>query len=99
MGKWQSPGTPSVGSIRLRNSKQQERLQDDLVSGLADADIGTATNYVLDLAASGNKRANDYIEIVAGEQLRKDGPEVSAMWAERLPGRKCQGGCARSRGQ
>lgn len=68
----------------LENQDQKNRFQDSLVGGLADYDIGFATNYVMDLAAAGDKRAGDHMRTVASEQLRKEGPEGAARWAEAL---------------
>lgn len=69
----------------LEDGEQSNRLKESLVGGLADNDIGIATNYVLSLADSGDKRAANYIETVASEQLRKDGHLTAASWAARLP--------------
>ena len=63
---------------------ERNRLQDSLVGGLADHDIGVATRYVMDLAATGDARAAAHMETVASEQIRKAGPEGAARWAESL---------------
>ncbi len=66
-------------------AEERGRFQDELVGGLADHNIDIASNYVLELAAAGDRRSSDLMGIVAGEQLRKEGPLVAASWAERLP--------------
>lgn len=68
----------------VENKDEKNRLMNSLVGGLADYDIGFATNFVMDLAAQGNERAGDHMRTVAGEQVRKDGPEGAARWAESL---------------
>lgn len=70
---------------RLEKPEDRNKLQGSLIGGLADHDIGVATRYVLDLAASGEDGAAGYMGIVAAEQLRKEGPASSALWAESLP--------------
>jgi len=70
---------------RLEKPEDRNRLQGSLVGGLADHDIGVATRYVLDLTASGDGGAAGFMGIVAAEQLRKEGPVSSALWAESLP--------------
>jgi hypothetical protein len=69
----------------MEDGGQKNRLQESLVGGLADHDIGVATKYVLGLASSGDKRAANYMETVASEQLRKDGHQAAATWAGNLP--------------
>lgn len=66
-------------------AEERGRYQDELVSGLADGDLSVARDYVLGLVESGDRRAPEMMGIVAGEQLRKDGPVAAAAWAERLP--------------
>jgi len=68
----------------IEDQGERNRLQDSLVGGLADNDIGLATRYVMDLAASGDGRAATHMETVASEQIRKEGPEGAARWAENL---------------
>lgn len=69
----------------MDDGDEKKRLQDSLVGGLADHDIGTATDYVLNLAKGGDERASSYMENVASEQIRKEGHQAAALWAERLP--------------
>lgn len=69
----------------LEAGDDKERLQEGLVSGLADNNITVATNYVLKLGDEGNRRADDYLEDVASEQLRSQGVDASARWSEQLP--------------
>ncbi|MEZ5328996.1 MAG: hypothetical protein R3F19_28455 [Verrucomicrobiales bacterium] len=75
----------------MEDGDEKNRLQDSLVGGLADYDIGTATNYVLKLADAGDKRAAQYMETVASEQIRKDGYQTAATWAGNLPAGDAKG--------
>jgi len=63
----------------------KNRYQWSLVGGLADRDIGMATDYVYRLSSEGNKEAARYLETVASEELRKNGTAGATLWAERLP--------------
>ena len=72
-----------VGS--KEDGDEKDRLQENLVGGLADHDIGIATSYVMKLANAGDQRAAEYMETVASEQLRKDGHLAAATWAGSLP--------------
>ncbi|HUF60534.1 MAG TPA: hypothetical protein VMN36_00535 [Verrucomicrobiales bacterium] len=69
----------------IEDPEQRERYQRSLIGGLADHDIGMATDYVLGLGEENNRRASGYLEMVAEEQLRKEGIEGGKYWAERLP--------------
>ena len=69
----------------MEEGDAKTRFRGSLVSGLADRDIGGATNYVLARANLGDKQAAEYIQIVAGEEMRKNGPATAAAWGERLP--------------
>jgi len=70
---------------QLENQDDKNRLMGSLVGGLADHDIGFATRYVMDLAAAGDNRAAGHMATVASEQIRIEGPEGAARWAESLP--------------
>ena len=75
----------------VENDKERSRYREDLVSGMADHDIGEATDYVFELAEQGDREADDYLEAVTREQLRK-GPTKDAMrWAESMPDGKLKG--------
>ena len=69
----------------MAEGEEKERYRGSLVSGLADRDIGLATSYVLARGAAGDKEADEYIETIAMEQLRKNGPAASVLWGESLP--------------
>ncbi len=69
----------------MEEGDAKTRYRSSLVGGLADHDIGVATNYVLARAAAGDKQAAQYMQTVAGEELRKNGPAAAALWGERLP--------------
>lgn len=60
-------------------------LVESLISGLADHDPDTATNYVLGMGEQDVRRASDLLNIVTGEVLRAGGPEEASRWSERLP--------------
>jgi hypothetical protein len=79
------PGQAIAWLDTIENKDEKNRLQNNLVGGLADHDIGLATRYVMDLAAAGDPRAAAHMGTVTGEQLRKEGPEGAARWAENLP--------------
>ena len=63
---------------------QRGRLENGIVSGLADRNREEATEYVASLAAGGRKDATRLMEIVAGEVLRKDGHEGASLWVSGL---------------
>ena len=69
----------------MAEGEEKERFRGSLVGGLADRDIGLATSYVLARGAAGDKEADEYIQTIAGEQLRKNGPAASVLWGESLP--------------
>jgi len=69
----------------MAEGEEKERFRGSLVGGLADRDIGLATSYVLARGAAGDKEADEYIQTIAGEQLRKSGPAASVLWGESLP--------------
>lgn len=79
------PATAISWLGQIEDKEEKNRLQASLVGGLADHDIGIASRYVMDLAAAGDPRAASHMETVASEQLRKEGPEGAARWAESLP--------------
>ena len=70
---------------------ERGRYQDDLVNGLADSDIGLASDYVLRMVEAGDRRGAELMGTVAGEQLRKSGAIVAASWAEKLPNGAAKG--------
>lgn len=64
---------------------QRQELTDSIVTGLAHTDPALATDLVLRLGREGNERADDLMEMIAGEALRTQGPELASQWAEGLP--------------
>jgi hypothetical protein len=64
---------------------QRRQITQSVVTGLADADQGMATDFVLRLAADGNDRADNWMRIVANEALRSGGVEEASAWADGLP--------------
>ena len=70
---------------KMEPGDNKTRMESELINGLADNNINTATNYVLELMNAGNTRASQYMETVASEQLRKGGHLSAALWAEQLP--------------
>ena len=70
---------------KMEEGDMKNRMQCELVNGLADANINTATSYVLDLMNAGNPQAANYMVTVAGEKLRGEGPVAAAQWSEQLP--------------
>lgn len=69
----------------LEDEGDQRRYRSSLVSGLADHDIGMATEYVLERAEQGDERARRYLETVTREQLRNGDIRSSVAWSESLP--------------
>jgi hypothetical protein len=69
----------------MEEGDAKNRYRSSLVAGLADHDIRVATSYVLARAAVGDQQAAQYMQTVAGEELRKNGPAAAALWGERLP--------------
>ena len=55
-----------------------------LISGLADHDIGFATDYAYRLAEGGDRNASSYFDTIASEQMRKAGLDGALTWAEGL---------------
>lgn len=84
---------PAKAIAWLGEMEESERgqYQDDLVNGLADSDIGVASDYVLGLVEAGDRRGPELMGAVAGEQLRKSGPIVAASWAQKLPDGSAKG--------
>lgn len=70
---------------QLPDGEEKNRFRNSLVGGLADKDIGLATAYVLQRAQAGDKQAANYLEIVAGEEIRKNGAQAAIAWGESLP--------------
>ncbi|MEM9480986.1 MAG: hypothetical protein AAGA58_15135 [Verrucomicrobiota bacterium] len=56
-----------------------------LIHGLANEDFGTATDFVFDLAESGNRKAEEMLRLISGKVLRTMSAEDAAAWAENLP--------------
>lgn len=85
---------PDAAIAWLDSQKEDDaknRLRSSLVAGLADGDLGFATSYALQRANAGDKQAADYLETVAGEQLRKNGAVAAASWGETLPDGELKG--------
>lgn len=64
---------------------QRDELTASVIAGIAHHDRAMATEMITKLAAEGNGRANQLMEIVARQALRTDGPEGAAAWADTLP--------------
>ncbi len=60
-------------------------MRQSLVSGMADRDVGLATDYVYDLARQGDERAADLLEVVSRKLLRNGGLDRAIEWSENLP--------------
>lgn len=69
----------------MEDGDEKNRYRRDLVGGLADHDIGMATEYVLERAAQGDEQAGRYLETVTGEILRKGDVTNAVAWSEGLP--------------
>ena len=81
----QDPASAMAWFDTLENEEEMNRFRGDLVSGIADHDIGMATSFVMELAAQGNKNAGRYLESIAGEQLRSGDIDAAIAWSEGLP--------------
>ncbi|MES2709026.1 MAG: hypothetical protein V4726_20690 [Verrucomicrobiota bacterium] len=68
-----------------KEGEDKERLRANLVAGLADNNIALATDYAYQRAKAGDKQAASYLETVASEEMRKNGPAAAAAWGESLP--------------
>ncbi len=64
---------------------QRAELTESIVTGLTHTDPALATDLVLRLGREGNERADDLMEMIAGETLRTQGPEAASQWAEGIP--------------
>jgi hypothetical protein len=72
--------------------EETNRLRANLVGGLADHDIGLATSYVLERARANDPQAAAFMQTVAGEEIRKNGPAAATAWGESLPEGPLKGG-------
>ena len=81
----QDPASAMAWFDTLENEEEKNSLRGDLVDGIADHDIGTATSFVFELAAAGDKNAGRYLESIAGEQLRSGDIDAAIAWSEGLP--------------
>ena len=75
----------------LKEGDEKNRFRGGIVNGLADHDIGMATAYVMERSKAGDKEAAGYMEIVAGEEIRKKGAAGATTWAEQLPDGELKG--------
>jgi hypothetical protein len=76
----------------VQEGEEKNRYRSSFVAGLADHDIGRATAYVMERAQAGDQLAGEYLQTVAGEELRKNGPAAATAWGERLPEGPLKGG-------
>ena len=63
----------------------RDSLTASVVEGISHQDPALATDFVLRLAADGNRHSERLIDIVARQALRADGHERAAAWSETLP--------------
>lgn len=66
-------------------ARQRRNLERDLISGLADRDVGLATQTALQLGAEDARHGAWLMAEVANEALREGGAESASMWVETLP--------------
>jgi hypothetical protein len=81
---------PSEAMALLQNlpeemKGQRDELTASVIAGISHKDRAMATDMIAKLAAEGNGRANQLMDIVARQALRTDGPEAAAVWADSLP--------------
>ena len=69
----------------------QDYLKMGMVHGLANADPGLATAFVLEHAAGGDKSARQMIGIIAQKIQQVEGPAEAARWAASLPSDELRG--------
>ncbi|MEM0895970.1 MAG: hypothetical protein AAGJ79_03715 [Verrucomicrobiota bacterium] len=62
-----------------------QALLGGLIHGLANEDFGTATDFVFNLADSGNRKAEEMLRLISSKVLRTMSAEDAAAWAEDLP--------------
>lgn len=76
----------------MKDGDEKNRFRSSVVGGLADYDIGFATNYVMERAKLGDKQAGEFLQTVTGEALRKNGAVGAAAWGATLPDGPLKGG-------
>ena len=69
----------------IEDPELASRMRFSLVGGLADHDIGYATDFAFRMADEGDRNASRYIDSIASEQMRKGGLDSTLVWAEGLP--------------
>lgn len=80
----QNPTEAIAWADTIEDEEQRRRMNYSLIGGIADHDIGMATDYTFELAAAGDTNASRYLDTVASEQLRKEGIDGAIVWAEGL---------------
>lgn len=63
----------------------QDHFRNRLVEGLADNDIGMATDFVLEIATEDQSEAQKYIRTVAREVIESKSPVEAQIWIDTLP--------------
>ena len=68
-----------------RTTANQDHLKMAMVQGLANTDPARATEFVLGLAAAGDKQSEQMLGIITGKVLQSKGAAEAAAWATALP--------------
>jgi len=76
----------------LEAGDRREQLTGRVIEGLADHDIGAATDYVFQLDDGGNETAGRHLSDLTRDIMRSEGLEFSREWAEALPAGALQAG-------
>jgi hypothetical protein len=63
----------------------QDHFRNRVVEGLADNDIGMATDFVLEIANDDHPKAPQYIRTIARKVIETQGPSEVQIWANTLP--------------
>ena len=76
----------------MEDDEARSRARGGLVSGMARADVGMATDYALKREAAEDRDADDYMREIAREVLR-EGASKASVWIDQLPDGEAKGGC------
>lgn len=86
----------AMADLPAELDSQKPQLIQNLIAGLADNDIALATQVALEMSPEDDPRqASRLMFTVANEALRKDGPEVAAIWVNSLPDGEAKGAAMR----
>ncbi len=76
---------PLLKDRKIPVDQMRGHLMRGLVEGLASADPGAASDFVLSMVEDGQKGAEHLMHRVAEQMMRTNAPSQTAAWAENLP--------------